>query len=163
MIILHRQPQIGGGVQLSVAAKGEKLAVTAGEETRIYDFSTLEIGQFLETMDDYIMSAVREDGVHVGLLWPIGENASEEERFPEPEVLEDATKLPSGEEVALSFAWPEPAQPTLESLGKGILVGYEMQAGLYEENLVLRGELLDTQLALAEMFEMFDQTMGGDG
>lgn len=113
---IQKQPQISGKAQPTLTASGEKLAVTAGNETRLYDFSALEIGQFLEGPDDIVLAAWRgEDGLHVDVLWPISPDAAEEDKFPEPLELEDATELPEGEEIPLTFLWPEEPEPAPET------------------------------------------------
>lgn len=114
MIQIRKMPQIAPEPLAPVLiAKGEKLAITAGEETKVYDFSALEIGQFLETPDGYLVSVWREEeNIHADVLWPISADAPEEERFPPPETLEEATKLPKGEKVDLSFLWPQKPEPS---------------------------------------------------
>lgn len=163
MITLHKMPQIDSASPVVLAAKGEKLAITAGEETKVYDLSCLEAGQYLLDPDGYLIAARREeDGIHVDVLWPIGKDASEEDRFPEPEALKDVSKLPAGEPVGLVFVTPQPPGPTPEErisrLEDDLLLSYEVQAELYETALAQQESVLDTQLALAEVYEMM---MGG--
>lgn len=139
MIRLYKRPQVRVGVTetMPVFAKGDKLAIVAGERTKVYDFSDLQEGQYLDKPDDLIMAAQRgEDDVHVDVLWPISENASEEERFPETETLEEAIELPGGTKVELSFIWPLDPQPTaaekIAQLEDALLLSYEALAEVFE-------------------------------
>lgn len=119
------------------ACLGEKLAVTAGGETRIYDLSSLEGGQVLENPQGYVLGALREgDELTVSLLWPVGQESPEEDKFPEPIALEDVKKLPEGEEVSLTFLWPETPPPSPEA---------ELVAGLVRD-------LLAADVAVSDAF-----------
>ena len=115
-MIIHKQPQLSEQPVPTFVSKGETLAVTVGGETKTYDFSSLQAGQFMETADGYLLSALREaDGLHVDLLWPIADDATEEDKFPQPVEVEEVSKLPKGEAVALSFLWLEAPEPSAET------------------------------------------------
>lgn len=147
-----------------LAAKGRKLAVTADGATKIYDLSGYTEGEFLSGPDDYLLNVAMKEGELIAfVLYPHGQNATEEERFPEDVLLEDVKKLPRGKEVALSFVKPEESplseeQRKLQETEKALLASYEAQADLYERTLSLEEENTSTQLALAELFEA---VMGG--
>lgn len=161
---IQYSPVVIDAPKLRLACKGEMLAVAVGNETSIYDLSAFPEGGCLAQAEELcglsvICSVQRIGGeLEVTVLYPIGANASEEERFPQPFALEESDELPEGEIKTLVWELPrEPesaAEERIEALEGELLVSYLAQAELYERTLALEEENLTAMEALAEIYEI---------
>jgi len=143
--------------------QGESVAVTIDGQTGVYDLSGCPEGGFLSEAQPIgevraLLSAMRIDGqLQVQLWYPIGDNATEAERFPQPFEPGGET-LPEGEAMAVTWDMPPEPEPGADEriavLEDELLISYLAQAEMYEQMLSMQAESLMTMEALAEIYEI---------
>lgn len=125
MIRINRSPQVffTEVPSLEISRKGEMIAVAQDNNVVLYDFSSLQEGQFLEMPHGLLTGAKREGGsIALDMAWPVSSEGLTEPLEPiEPDAV---SALPEGEKAELIFASPQKPEPSAEAqLVVGLMQG----------------------------------------